>query len=76
MGHTLVDGTVCLDVDNVSDLVGLKVGGEGDGTLLAEVAREKVPGAGAETCMGGLGDFVLALFSHDPICCKFYTPNE
>ena len=48
--HTAVDGTVGLDVNNVSNLVGLQVGGERDGTLLTEVAGEKVPGAGAETC--------------------------
>lgn len=38
--HALLDGTVADDVDDVADLVLLKVGGEGDHAPLLEVARE------------------------------------
>ncbi len=50
VGHTLVDSTVSLDVNNVADLVGLQVGGKLDGhTMLPEVTGEHVAGASADT---------------------------
>ena len=67
VGHTTVDGTVGLDVNNVSDLVGLQVGGDRDGTLLTEVAGEKVPGAGAKTCSESTQTLDDFRFSHDRI---------
>ncbi|PON76180.1 hypothetical protein PanWU01x14_035980 [Parasponia andersonii] len=47
--HTLVDGAVHLDIDVVSNLVGLEVGGERDVTLLPEGPREEIAGSGPET---------------------------
>ena len=48
--HTLVDSTVGLDVNDVTDLVGLQVGGKLDGhTMLPEVTGEHVAGASADT---------------------------
>jgi hypothetical protein len=38
--HTLLDGTVADDIDNVTDLVLTKVGGQSDHALLLEVAGE------------------------------------
>ena len=42
VGHTLLDRTVGLDVNDVTDLVDLQVGGKGNGTMLLEVTRESV----------------------------------
>ena len=47
VGHTLVDSTVNLDVNNIADLVGLHVGGEVDGPLGAEPLGEEVASARA-----------------------------
>jgi len=47
VGHTLVDSTVDLDVNNIADLVGLHVGGEVDGPLGAEPLGEEVASARA-----------------------------
>lgn len=47
--HTLLDGTIGLDVDNVTDLVNLQVGGKGDGTMLLEISREGVSSTGSVT---------------------------
>lgn len=49
VGHALVDRAIGLDVDNVANLVGLEVGGELCGALLAECAREEVPSARSVT---------------------------
>ena len=50
VGHTLVDSTVSLDVDDIANLVGLQVGGKLDGhTMLPEVTGEHVAGASADT---------------------------
>ena len=38
--HALLDGTVADDIDNVTDLVLTKVGGQSDHALLLEIARE------------------------------------
>jgi hypothetical protein len=38
VGHTLLDGSVGLDVNDVTDLVDLKVGGQGDSTMVTELA--------------------------------------
>lgn len=38
--HALLDGTVADDIDNVTDLVLAKVGGQSDHALLLEIARE------------------------------------
>lgn len=45
VGHTLLDGTVGSDVNNVSNLVGLQVDGHGDSSVLLEVPREHVSGS-------------------------------
>ena len=57
VGHTLVDGTVTLDVDDVSNLVCLHVRGQLNVSLLAEVAREHVARTRAET--ERVGHFLL-----------------
>uniref|UniRef100_T1DFJ0 Secreted protein n=1 Tax=Psorophora albipes TaxID=869069 RepID=T1DFJ0_9DIPT len=44
VGHTLVHGTVTLDVDEVTGLVDLHVGRQRDGTVLPEGTGEHVPG--------------------------------
>ena len=38
--HALLDGTVADDIDNVTNLVLTKVGGQSDHALLLEIARE------------------------------------
>jgi hypothetical protein len=38
--HTLLDSTVADDIDNVTNLVLAKVGGQSDHALLLEIARE------------------------------------
>lgn len=47
--HTLLDGTVADDIDNVTNLVLTKVGGQSDHALLLEIARE---GCVAESAFG------------------------
>lgn len=47
--HTLLDGTVADNIDNVTDLVLAKVGGQSDHALLLEIARE---GCVAESAVG------------------------
>lgn len=47
--HTLVDGSVGLDVDDVANLVGLQVGGQVGGAILLEPLLEHVPGTGSVT---------------------------
>lgn len=42
VGHTLLDGTIGLNVNNVSDLVNLQVGRQRNGTILLVVTRESV----------------------------------
>lgn len=49
VGHTLVDGAVHFDVDIVADLIGPKVGGEGDVTLLPEGPSKEIPGPRTKT---------------------------
>lgn len=45
VGHALLDGTVSLNVHDVSDLVDLHVGGQRDHSTLPELAREHVSGS-------------------------------
>jgi hypothetical protein len=45
--HTLLDSSVSLDIDDISNLVDLQVSGERDGTMLSEVTREHVAGTSA-----------------------------
>ena len=40
--HTLLDRTIGLDIDNVTNFVDLQVGGQWDGTILPEVPLEHV----------------------------------
>lgn len=47
--HTLVDGTINLDVHVVANFVSSKVGGQCDGTLLPEWPRERVSGTRSQT---------------------------
>lgn len=47
--HTLLDRTVGLDVHNVTNLVGLQVGGERNSTSLLEVSLEGVSSTGSVT---------------------------
>jgi len=37
-----VDGTIGLDINDITNLVGLQVGGQRDGTMLSEVPLEHV----------------------------------
>ena len=45
--HALVDGTVGLDVNNITNLESTHIGGKLNVTLLAKVAREHVASASA-----------------------------
>ncbi|KAH3660611.1 hypothetical protein OGATHE_004943 [Ogataea polymorpha] len=47
--HTLLDGSVDLDVDDVSDLVGLEVHGHRQRSVLLEVTTESVTSSGSQT---------------------------
>lgn len=47
--HALVDGTVALNVHNVSDLVGLEIRGQSNHALFAEIARKEVASSRAKT---------------------------
>lgn len=49
VGHTLLDSSVGLDVDDVSDLVRLEVGRDGDHTLGLEIPLVHVARTRAET---------------------------
>ena len=40
--HTLLDGTVADDIDNVTNLVLTKVGGQSDHALLLELPRKGI----------------------------------
>ncbi|KNC27024.1 hypothetical protein FF38_02354 [Lucilia cuprina] len=60
VGHTLLDGTMTLDVNNISNFEDTHVGGQGDDTMLAEGAREHVSGAATITL--GISHFVKHFF--------------
>lgn len=47
--HTIVDSTVDLDVNNVTNLVGLQVGRHGWSTMLLEVTTECVTSSRSQT---------------------------
>lgn len=47
--HALMNGAVHLDVDIISDLVGAKVGSQGDVPLLPEGTGEEISCAGTKT---------------------------
>lgn len=49
VGHTLLDSTIDLDVDNVADLVGLQVRGQTDLTMLSVSTLEKVARTSSDT---------------------------
>jgi hypothetical protein len=49
VGHTLLDSTVGLEVDDVTNLVVDKVGGQLDGTMGSEVPGEQVAGTSTKT---------------------------
>ena len=42
VGHTLLDSSIGLDINDITNLVGLQVSGERDGTMLSELTREHV----------------------------------
>jgi hypothetical protein len=46
--HTLLNSSVGLDINNISNLVDLQVSGERDGTMLSEVTREHVAGTSTD----------------------------
>jgi len=48
--HTLLDSTVCLDINDVSNFVLTQVCAQFDHTLLLEVSGEGIPSTCAETC--------------------------
>lgn len=48
VGHTLLDGSVSLDINDISNLVGLQVSGERDRTMLSELTREHVTGTSTD----------------------------
>jgi len=47
--HTLLDGSVCLDIDNITDAVLCQVNRHGNHALLAEVTREGISGSRSNT---------------------------
>lgn len=49
VGHTLLNSTIGTDIDDIADLVLLKVCGQVDETLLTEVTAERVACARAKT---------------------------
>ena len=55
VGHTLVHGSIHLDVHIVADLEVAKVSGQGDVTFLPEGPGEQVPGAGSQPMTGRHG---------------------
>jgi len=48
--HTLLNSTVRLDINDVSDFVLAQVGGQLDHTLLPELSGERIARSCAETC--------------------------
>ena len=42
VGHTLLNSSIGLNVDNVTNLVSLQVSRKGDNTMFSEVTREHV----------------------------------
>jgi hypothetical protein len=48
VGHTLLDSSVSLDINDITDLVVLQVGRERDGTMLSELTREHVAGTSTD----------------------------
>lgn len=68
--HTLLHRTVSLDVHDIADLIRLHVRGQGDGSMLAELAGEQVPGATSVTLRVGHGD-VLSYNKKHKFVCRF-----
>jgi len=60
VGHTLLDGTITLDVDDVSLVVVGEVGLQANDSLLSEVLREHVSGTPTSTFR--VGHFVRFSF--------------
>jgi hypothetical protein len=42
VGHTLLDSSIGLDINDITNLVSLQVSRERDGTMLSEITREHV----------------------------------
>lgn len=49
VGHTLLDGTIGLDIDQITDLVGLHVGGKLDHPMITEGTGEEMASTGTVT---------------------------
>lgn len=64
VGHALLEGTIALDVNNITLLVHLEEGGEVLNSVLLEFASEEVAGAAAVTF--GIDHLVA---------CKCHTDN-
>ena len=59
--HTLVDGTIHLDVDIITDSVGAKVSGEMDITFPPERASQKITLRDLCPCPAGISNDLLLL---------------
>lgn len=57
--HTLLHSTISLDVHDIADLIRLHVRRQGDGSMLAELAREQVPRATSITFRVSHGDVLI-----------------
>ena len=72
--HTLLDGSVGLNVNNVTNLVGLQVGAKRDGAMLSEVTREHMASTSTDyndNYVGGLTHSFKADFH-----MKYLRPKE
>lgn len=49
VGHTLLDGTITDNIDNLTELEDLEVTSGGNGSTSSELLREQVSGAGSVT---------------------------
>ena len=62
VGHTLLDSSISLNVDNIASLVGLQVGRKRNGTMVAEFTREHVAGTSANYIIVKINNKKLNLY--------------